>query len=69
MKLEMIPAQVDAIVVKELNRMLEGFEEDLKDRQEGSIDHAGYFDNDYEKDIAALQKHIECCKVLLNYYR
>lgn len=63
---EMEDEQVDAVILAELSRTLEGFEEDLELRSDGK--GIAIFDHDPVKDVLTIQEHIAALKLLSEYY-
>jgi hypothetical protein len=58
--------QVDKIVSKQLELMLESLEDDLERRKEGT--GMSIFDSDLDTDVKIIKKHIKAFKTVLKYY-
>ena len=63
---EMEDEQVDSIIVQELRRIIDSFENDLEVRSEGN--GLAIFDNDPVKDVLYIQEYIAAFKLILEYY-
>ena len=62
----LLDEQVDSIVIQELQSMLGYAEKDLKKRQAGK--GGAVFDQDVQKDIAEIKRHIDAFKTVLRYW-
>ena len=59
--------QVLSIICHELSTDLDNLKEDLEKRKSGN--GMAYFHHDQEKDIEAIEKHIDALQLVLEYYR
>ncbi len=62
----LLDEQVDSIVIQELQSMLQCAESDLKRRKAGKC--GVIFDQDIQKDIAEIKRHIDAFKTILKYW-
>ena len=62
----LLDEQVDSIVIQELQITLEYAERDLKRRKAGK--GGAIFDQDIQKDIAEIKRHIDAFKTVLHYW-
>ena len=58
--------QVDAIVIKELQTILQGLKNDRKQRK--NDEGMAIFDTDKKKDLKKLKEHINAFELILSYY-
>jgi hypothetical protein len=65
-KIDLDIDQVDKIVSKQLELMLESLEDDLEWRKEGT--GMSIFDSDLDTDVKIIKKHIKAFKTVLKYY-
>lgn len=63
---EMEDEQVDAILLQELKRSIETFEDDLTARENG--DGLCIFDTDPIKDIQTINEYLSALKLIYDYY-
>ena len=64
--IEMTYDQVDAIVIKELTTLLQGFKNDRKQRK--NDEGMAIFDTDKKKDLKKMKEHIKAVELILSYY-
>jgi hypothetical protein len=64
--IQMTYDQVDAIVIKELQTILQGFKNDRKQRK--NDEGMAIFDTDKKTDLKKLKEHIKAVELILSYY-
>ena len=64
--IQMTYDQVDAIVIKELQTILQGFKNDRKQRK--NDEGMAIFDTDKKIDLYKLKEHIKAVELVLEYY-
>jgi len=60
--------QVDDLITKEMQFMIESFGRDIVNRRNGDTNSLGVFDSDPTEDIIYMQEHIEAFRLVLDWY-